>query len=345
MTKLFRKIRQKMLTENKTGTYLKYAFGEIVLVMIGILLALQVNTWNENKKSNIKFNKLLVNVFNDLKVDLEIAQSRIDFYKYKDSLANDIINGKLSVSDYKNNPRLNSMIFGYRGFRVTNMGYNALMQNTENIPSEYEQLIVDLNRQYIVTAERMESSLTVFASIVKSARTRYALNFPWYSQNDSVSNEKRWQHLANNPIYKNEARLYRRYGVRNFSGFVAGFYNQGLPLLLTLKAIINDTNPLPSFFPKNADGFDSVKSDYLGKYLTPNGDELIVNEIKGYLSIYFDHIGDFNDIPPMLLSMISKDKFKNHRTGRTLSFIRDESNKVIGWSNGTDTIKKIDVND
>ena len=345
MTKLFRKIRQKMLTENKTGTYLKYAFGEIVLVMIGILLALQVNTWNENKKSNIKFNKLLVNVFNDLKVDLEIAQSNIDFYKNKDSLANDIINGKLSVSDYKNNPRRNSMIFGYRGFRVTNMGYNALMQNTENIPSEYEQLIVDLNRQYIVTAERMESSLTVFASIVKSARTRYALNFPWYSQNDSVSNEKRWQHLANNPIYKNEARLYRRYGVRNFSGFVAGFYNQGLPLLLTLKAIINDTNPLPSFFPKNADGFDSVKSDYLGKYLTPNGDELIVNEIKGYLSIYFDHIGDFNDIPPMLLSMISKDKFKNHRTGWTLSFIRDESNKVIGWSDGTDTIKKIDVND
>ena len=334
-----------MLTENKTGTYLKYAIGEIVLVMIGILLALQVNTWNENKKSNIKFNKLLVNVFNDLKVDLEIAQSNIDFYKNKDSLANDIINGKLSVSDYKNNPRLNSMIFGYRGFRVTNMGYNALMQNTENIPSEYEQLIVDLNRQYIVTAERMEISLTVFASIVKSARTRYALNFPWYSQNDSVSNEKRWQHLANNPIYKNEARLYRRYGVRNFSGFVAGFYNQGLPLLLKLKAIINDTNPLPSFFPKNADGFDSVKSDYLGKYLTPNGDELIVNEIKGYLSIYFDHIGDFNDIPPMLLSMISKDKFKNHRTGWTLSFIRDESNKVIGWSNGTDTIKKIDVND
>ena len=345
MTKLFRKIRQKMLTENKTGTYLKYAIGEIVLVMIGILLALQVNTWNENKKSNIKFNKLLVNVFNDLKVDLEIAQSNIDFYKNKDSLANDIINGKLSVSDYKNNPRRNSMIFGYRGFRVTNMGYNALMQNTENIPSEYEQLIVDLNRQYIVTAERMQSQLTVFASIVKSARTRYALNFPWYSQNDSASNEKRWQHLANNPIYKNEARLYRRYGVRNFSGFVAGFYNQGLPLLLTLKAIINDTNPLPSFFPKNADGFDSVKSDYLGKYLTPNGDELIVNEIKGYLSIYFDHIGDFNDIPPMLLSMISKDKFKNHRTGRTLSFIRDESNKVIGWSNGTDTIKKIDVND
>ena len=44
-------------------------------------------------------------------------------------------------------------------------------------------------------------------------------------------------------------------------------------------------------------------------------------------------------------SMISKDKFKSHRIGRTLSFIRDESNKVIGWSDGINTIKKIDVND
>ena len=95
------------------------------------------------------------------------------------------------MSDYKNNPSRNLIIFDFRGFRVTNMGYNSLMQNTENIPSEHDQLIADLNRQYIVTAEGIESSLTAFASIVESARTRYALNFPWYSQNDSVSNEKR----------------------------------------------------------------------------------------------------------------------------------------------------------
>ena len=50
MIKFFRKIRQKMLTENKFSKYLIYAIGEIALVMIGILLALQVSTWNEQKK-------------------------------------------------------------------------------------------------------------------------------------------------------------------------------------------------------------------------------------------------------------------------------------------------------
>ena len=55
MIKFFRKIRQNLLMENKTGKYFKYAIGEIVLVMIGILLALQVNNWNENRKiSNIE---------------------------------------------------------------------------------------------------------------------------------------------------------------------------------------------------------------------------------------------------------------------------------------------------
>jgi len=50
MIKFFRHIRQNLIMENKTGKYLKYAFGEIVLVVIGILIALQINNWNENRK-------------------------------------------------------------------------------------------------------------------------------------------------------------------------------------------------------------------------------------------------------------------------------------------------------
>ncbi len=55
MIKFFRKIRQDLLSEGKTGKYLKYAIGEIVLVVIGILIALSINNWNENQKlDNIK---------------------------------------------------------------------------------------------------------------------------------------------------------------------------------------------------------------------------------------------------------------------------------------------------
>ncbi len=49
MIKFFRKIRQNLLSEGKTGKYLKYAIGEIILVVIGILIALQVNNWNQDR--------------------------------------------------------------------------------------------------------------------------------------------------------------------------------------------------------------------------------------------------------------------------------------------------------
>ncbi|WP_228853521.1 hypothetical protein [Aegicerativicinus sediminis] len=50
MIKFFRKIRQKLLPENKFSKYLVYAIGEIVLVVIGILLAVQINSWNQDRK-------------------------------------------------------------------------------------------------------------------------------------------------------------------------------------------------------------------------------------------------------------------------------------------------------
>ena len=50
MIKFFRKIRKSLLTENRFSKYLLYAIGEIILVIIGILFALQINNWNENNK-------------------------------------------------------------------------------------------------------------------------------------------------------------------------------------------------------------------------------------------------------------------------------------------------------
>ena len=74
MIKFFRHIRQTLIMENKTGKYLKYAIGEIVLVMIGILLALQVNNWNEKRKSYQTEFEILENLLRDLqltKLELE----------------------------------------------------------------------------------------------------------------------------------------------------------------------------------------------------------------------------------------------------------------------------------
>jgi hypothetical protein len=56
MIKFFRKIRNTMLNENKFSRYTFYALGEIILVVIGILIALQINNWNEQRIENNQLN-------------------------------------------------------------------------------------------------------------------------------------------------------------------------------------------------------------------------------------------------------------------------------------------------
>ena len=70
MIKFFRRIRQNLIMENKTSKYFKYAIGEIVLVVIGILIALQINNWNENRKDKIKEHAYLTNLKKDILEDI-----------------------------------------------------------------------------------------------------------------------------------------------------------------------------------------------------------------------------------------------------------------------------------
>ena len=77
--KIFRNIRQKLAAENKVAAYLRYAVGEIVLVVFGILIALQVNNWNENQKQKKQEITDLQNLSIDLKKQIQLLDHDIDF--------------------------------------------------------------------------------------------------------------------------------------------------------------------------------------------------------------------------------------------------------------------------
>jgi len=148
MIKFFRKIRQNLLSEGKTGKYLKYAIGEIVLVMIGILLALQINNWNEVKKINANLKEALNQINQDLK------QDEINLKGFENSNVKRVSYLlKLTANDH-NNFAFDSILKNlddYFYFYKSNNAYSSLkstgmfasMENIElknNLTSYYEQM-------------------------------------------------------------------------------------------------------------------------------------------------------------------------------------------------------------
>lgn len=83
MIKFFRKIRKQLLTENKFSKYLLYAIGEIVLVVIGILIALSINNWNENQKKKEILKVYLQNYVEDLKDDKRNMKTLQDYNAFR----------------------------------------------------------------------------------------------------------------------------------------------------------------------------------------------------------------------------------------------------------------------
>lgn len=71
MIKFFRRIRQRLLNESKFSKYLLYAIGEIILVVIGILIALSINNWNEGNKLKSKEREILLHMKRNLESDLQ----------------------------------------------------------------------------------------------------------------------------------------------------------------------------------------------------------------------------------------------------------------------------------
>jgi len=148
MINIFRKIRKRLLKSNKISSYLLYAIGEIALVMIGILLALQVNNWNENRKQRNELKGILQSISNDMVVDTTLARGIIKFYEENSKNSLKIINREITMENYKECLPCIGLITTYQPFNVQRNGFDRLKSITENTTLESDTLIASINNIY-----------------------------------------------------------------------------------------------------------------------------------------------------------------------------------------------------
>lgn len=148
MLKFFRKIRQELLEQQKVKNYFLYAIGEIILVVIGILIALQINTWNQNRLTKLKEKEILSDFKRELSIEIQELQNVIPQYSHSKKSINNILNhleNDLPYNDSLASDFFNSTsTYDFVGFRTG--VYEALKTNGLDLISnkELRNLIIDV---------------------------------------------------------------------------------------------------------------------------------------------------------------------------------------------------------
>ena len=187
------------MEQNKTGKYLKYAIGEILLVIVGILIALQINNWNENRVSQARIDSRLINLINDIETEIkemddinEASKGRIivihEILKRRNKLGNldlpDKLPSEWRLENIQNPNRSLSVTKTFDGNRPT---YNELINSGEFYIIKDQSLAKKIQKYYGKIDELKDTerwnNMENFLMIIKS---KHRLGLGTYSNDGTL---------------------------------------------------------------------------------------------------------------------------------------------------------------
>lgn len=206
MIKFFRQIRLHLLSQKRIGRYLAYAAGEIVLVVIGILLALYLNNLNQQRLNAEKSEALLGEVLLDLQDLIEDSNEQLEFYSNKDKYFLLILRDTLTVEDCRdpNNRGIGHITTDGSNLRKRRVAYENLVKEINSIPEKYKDILKQLNTLYTIRMNEEQNQLLLDLS--KENLKKRADNYPWYT--DTEINEAMIHWMVNDFRYRNEVLYY-----------------------------------------------------------------------------------------------------------------------------------------
>ena len=185
MINFFRKIRKRLADDNKPLKYARYAVGEIVLVVIGILIALSINNWNERNKERIKEREILIDLAETLEINIKTLKTNIEQLKSFDRSSEIVL-----ASLYNKRPFVDSMEVHFNRARVP---------KTEIFLSQtgYERN-KDIGLNIVTNKDLKDEILTLFETIYPTTLASYKMVNGYLAKFDD--------HIVQNFIYSNIKR-------------------------------------------------------------------------------------------------------------------------------------------
>lgn len=192
MIGFFRRIRKKLADDNKPLKYMRYAFGEIVLVVIGILIALQINNWNEERKLVEREITLLTNIREDILLDtLDInfnLQYHRKFQREEQKLLEYLLGKRTAITDINMTDALGITLWTalhrstFENLQNNEVGLiqnNALRKNIARFYDFYYSALSKMHNEF-KSFDLYEKKLPFFQAYftVMQDSTDYVLQFP-----------------------------------------------------------------------------------------------------------------------------------------------------------------------
>lgn len=245
MIKFFRKIRQNLILENKTSKYFKYAIGEIILVVIGILIALQINNWNENRKKETLKSEYKIALINDYTKDTIQVNARL----LRNNLRIERVN---SMGDSIANGHFNNLESYYRlyndefiGMRVTNVyntnSFNLLISSgkIDLFDKDLRKELMELNRLQTFEKTVQNGNKSLLLSFIQNMGSKYP-NFG-SPLSENTTDQLLWKNVKVNDLPRDVLNylLQERYTISRYIELTGNVLQQ-TELVLNLLHQAND---------------------------------------------------------------------------------------------------------
>mgnify|MGYP000958245817 CR=1 FL=1 len=284
MIKFFRKIRRQLLTENKFTKYLLYAIGEIVLVVIGILIALQINNANEKSKSEERTKQLLVKVQQELLLNIINANETIDYYRHRDSLVYKVVNRTVSLNDYNSNPRYFNLILEEPKMSIIDEAFKTFIESQDNLSEVQDSIALKLKKLYGLDKTLHDKNQQMTIDHLINFGLKLKNENEWFSDfihyfEDVDKPDEITDYFLNDPFYLNEVTTFEMFGLVNHFPSIVFFRNRAIWIYENISDNLNlDKDNLIKKNPKDY-------QHYLGTY-TSDSISCLIKEENNELMIY-----------------------------------------------------------
>ena len=213
---LFNQKRKEAAAGGKVWKYLTYALGEIIIVICGILIALQVNNWNDRRKAEAEVEALVVTLQEEVRSNLASCRQIGQWGLMKDTLIQKVLSEQATEEDFARDTQLQGLITNYFPYYAKREQVNKVLAQADTWPEAYQPIIGQLRTyrsRMDLTQETGEALKTATLETIAQMRDTYT----WFARQDPKSLERKFRYMATDSLFYNQVANYHLLGVRNFT--------------------------------------------------------------------------------------------------------------------------------